>query len=159
MSLPRGRKQIISLYGNVALVRGRCPDCRNVAIIRDGKFLCCDRVVNPKPTSVKREVEPEQRRRRPGVAEREEILASQDYRCIYCEKAFGSMIYRNDKPLILKVHWDHDIPYAYSQNNHAWNFVAACQVCNLLKSDFIFRDLEDAQLFLRMKRQEKGYDF
>lgn len=150
--------QVLSLYGNTALVRGFCDDCGSMAIIRDEKFLCCDAPVKANPQKVRREVEPEQRRRLPKRANQRLILAEQDYRCVYCEHAFGSTVYRRGKAVVLRVHWDHDIPYSYSQNNPSWNFVAACHVCNLLKSDFIFRDLDDARLYLRTKRIERGYE-
>jgi len=44
--------------------------------------------------------------------------------CFYCKKALES-----------EAHVDHFIPWSYIQNDHLWNFVLACQTCNLKKSN------------------------
>ena len=66
---------------------------------------------------------------------------------------------RQEKALTIKVNWDHQLPYAFSQNNATSNFVAACHVCNGIKSDRLFKTVEEAQLYLAQKRKQKGYDF
>jgi hypothetical protein len=67
--------------------------------------------------------------------------------------------FRNGKPIIIKTNWDHQLPYAFSQNNATSNFVAACHVCNGIKSDRLFKTIEEAQVYLASKRKQKGYDF
>ena len=153
------RETVLSIYGNTAIKRGFCVDCDTYAFVLDDKLQCCDKPFKGEASKVKREVEPEYRRRVPRKAEQASILAEQDYRCIYCERAFGSQGIRRNKPVTLMVHWDHSIPYTYSANNKACNFVAACHVCNGLKSDLIFRDIDDARLYLKTRRNEKGYDW
>jgi len=150
---------VVSLYGNVAIERGYCPDCESMAFIEKGRLACCGRAYGGKARRIKRETQPEQRRHRPSVDQQREILARQDCRCIYCGQPFGAMHWRDKKLLILTVEWDHDLPFCFSQNNDVSNFVAACQICNGLKSDHLFRGLEDAQAFLAVHRELKGYDF
>lgn len=152
-------KTFVSLYGNVAIQRAYCYACGGTAFVIDGYLQCCGRWWKHEPDRIKREVEPEYKRRGPGLKEQRQILEAQDYRCIYCECAFHSIRFRRNRPIRLRIEWDHDIPFAYSQNNHTSNFVAACQVCNGLKSDLIFKDLDEARIRLRMRRAEKGFDF
>lgn len=59
--------------------------------------------------------------------------------------------------VVLQVNWDHKVPFAYSQNNGNQNFVAACQICNRLKSRIMFNSLEEARVYLYYKQIEKGY--
>jgi hypothetical protein len=49
------------------------------------------------------------------------------------------------------------VPYAYSQDNGTPNFVAACHVCNGLKSAKMFRTIDEARGYLASKRAAKGY--
>ena len=35
-------KVIKSIYGNVALMRAKCPECNEISIILDGLHQCCD---------------------------------------------------------------------------------------------------------------------
>jgi len=52
--------------------------------------------------------------------------------------------------------WDHYIPYAYSQNNYPYNFVAACALCNGIKSSHLFDTLEEAIEYVKRRRAKKG---
>jgi 5-methylcytosine-specific restriction endonuclease McrA len=151
------KKAYLGLYGNVVLPKAYCDDCGMVAIVRDGVLQCCDKEVSEVPEYYKREVEPEQKRHLPPKKDRDRQLEEQDYRCFYCLRRFGSTVYRKTRAVKLKHAWDHMLPYAFSQNNSASNFVAACQVCNGLKSAMCFKSLEDAQLFLNNRWVEKGY--
>jgi len=45
------------------------------------------------------------------------------------------------------------------KDNAVSNFVAACQVCNSLKSDKLFQDIEGAKSYLSNSRKTRGYDF
>lgn len=150
---------VLSLYGNVAIKRGFCPSCESMAFVIDEKLQCCDAPFTEAAEKIRREFEPVYRRKTPPTKDRRRILAEQDYRCIYCEQAFGATRFRSGKPVLLKLNWDHSIPYTYNADNRAINFVAACHVCNGLKGDLIFRDLEDARLHLSNKRKEKNYDW
>lgn len=152
-------KTILALYGNVSLQRGYCKTCKERAFIRDGKFSCCGTSVHATPKSFVRESEPYFKRKTPTANEKSKILAAQEYRCFYCGVLLGSYRVRNGKPVLIKINWDHKLPFIYSQNNKASNFVAACHVCNGIKSSRIFKTVEEAQITLHQRRREKGYDF
>ncbi len=150
---------VIALYGNVALARGYCKKCRGMYFIKNGHFVCCDTPIAEEPKRFKRESEAPLGRKTPPKAEKDKILEEQEYRCFYCDVLLESTRFRNGKPLTVRIHWDHQLPYAYSQNNATSNFVAACHVCNGIKSDRLFRTVEEAQVYLANKRKQKGYDY
>ena len=155
----RYKRPAMALYGNVAIPKGFCRKCGSTSFIRDGFFVCCGAPVKGEPGKFYRESEAPQQRKKPPKSEQERILAEQGHRCFYCEVPFDSTRFRKGKPVRIHVHWDHQLPFAYSQNNKSSNFVAACHVCNGIKSDFVFRDLQEAQVYLAGKRKQKGYDF
>jgi len=72
---------------------------------------------------------------------------------------FGERRKRNGKSFTITINWDHRLPYSFSRNNYSRNFVAACQVCNGIKSDKIFQELDEAQIYIQGERKSKGYDF
>ena len=57
----------------------------------------------------------------------------------------------------LRVVWDHLEPYCYKANNDDSNFVAACHICNGIKTDLCFRYVEDARKYIRERIEVKGY--
>jgi 5-methylcytosine-specific restriction endonuclease McrA len=150
---------VMALYGNVALERGYCPNCKSTSFIKNGNLVCCDIPVSDQPKKFHRETEAPQHRKTPPKAAKNRILEEQEDRCFYCGVWLESTRFRNGKPFTIKVNWDHQLPYAFSQNNATSNFVAACHVCNGIKSDRLFKTVEEAQLYLAQKRQQKGYDF
>ena len=153
------KKHVMSVYGNTSLERGYCENCKAMAIIRNGILQCCDSPINDLPTKFERVSNPSYGRKTPTKADKDRILRSQDNRCFYCGASFGSIRFRHGIPLIIKIEWDHQLPFAYSQNNYANNFVASCKVCNGIKSDHIFQTIEEAQVYLAERRKSKGYDF
>lgn len=153
------KKSFLTFYGNVTLERGICPVCKSTALIQNKKYACCDLPVESKPRGFKRVSEPEQHRNIPSKVEREKMLAEQEHSCFYCGISFGSVRHRKGKSVIIKLCWDHKLPYSFTQNNHSHNFVAACNVCNSIKSDKIFRDLQEAQIYIQSMRRQKGFDF
>lgn len=96
------------------------------------------------------------KRKIPSKATQNKILALQKNCCIYCNEKFKITKYiRNGKIKVLKLVWDHFIPFAYSANNYPHNFVAACNVCNSLKSSKMFETLDDAKQYILEKREKK----
>jgi hypothetical protein len=150
---------VISLYGNVAVQKVWCPDCGASTFVRDGVKACCGGPVAGEPDRYVRESSPDDERRQIGKRQKERILAEQEGRCFYCGEQFGAIKHRRGEPVTLRVNWDHRMPYAYSQDNRASNYVAACHVCNGIKSDHVFRDLEQAGAHIAAQRRAKGYDF
>lgn len=149
----------VALYGNVSLDRGYRPDCDGISIIKNGRYICCGEVAKGTPTKFERIVEPEQGRKTPTSTEQRRILSEQDDRCFYCDVRLNTIRYKNGLPVYIKVNWDHKTPHAFSQNNSTHNFVAACHVCNGIKSDRLFQTVEEAQVYLSDRRRAKGYDF
>lgn len=149
----------VALYGNTPIQRGTCPKCKDVAFIRHGVYVCCGTPTEEDAKNVQRICEPEQRRHAPAKKEQDRILEEQQFRCIYCDMPFGTIRHRGSKPVGLSIVWDHKLPYSATQNNDAENFAAACQICNGIKSNFHFRTIEEAQIFLMDKRRSKGYDW
>lgn len=149
----------MAVYGSVSLERGYCNSCQGMTIIKHGKYQCCDGLVEGLPTKFERMSEPFFQRKTPTKFDKDRILRKQEDRCFYCNVTFGSFRYRNGLPFIVKIEWDHQLPFIYSQNNTAENFVAACHVCNGIKSSHVFQNVEEAQVYLAGKRKSKGYDF
>lgn len=149
----------MAIYGNVIIPKSYCDDCKGYYFVINGQLACCGKRPFSTPFFYKRESEPVQHRKTPGRKMKQLILNQQDNRCFYCEQTFGSTVERKGKQLTLRIHWDHQIPYAYAQNNTTENFVAACQVCNTIKSDICFQTIDEAKLYLEEKRKSKGYNF
>ena len=151
-----GKRDYIGLYGGVSIPKSWCEECQANSFVIDGEMVCCGIPVELTPERYKRECEPEQRRRTLPLKAREKQLEAQDYKCFYCERTFGSTVFRSGRSIKLRIHYDHMVPYSLSQNNQASNFVAACHICNSIKSDFCFQTVEEAQIYIRQKWVEKG---
>ncbi len=154
----KGRKtDYIGLYGNVKLPKAWCNNCGGYSFVQDGELACCGAHIAEDPQRYKRESIPEQRRRIIPQKERRKQLELQNYRCFYCDRGFGSTVYRKGRALKLKIHWDHMVPYSLTQNNSPTNFVAACHVCNGSKSSFVFQTVDEAKLYLLDRWKARGY--
>lgn len=97
-------------------------------------------------------------RRQPPAASRKRISASQLGRCLYCELPIGARVKRNGKTVPLTAHWDHFVPYSYLAQNPDANWVLSCQVCNGIKSDRIFKSVEEARAVIFRAREAKGFE-
>lgn len=146
-------RNCVGVYGNIRLVKGYCQECRGFAFVIGGKIQCCDLPYRAEPNREKRESIAEYRRLVPGRKTQKLILAQQDYCCFYCFKRFGSVVYVGypKKPVHLRRHWDHMVPFAYSQNNSTENFVAACHLCNMWKSSLMFQTVDEARVHLAIE--------
>lgn len=149
----------VILFGNTGIYRRKCKRCGGYAFAVDGEMTCCGAPVTDSPKGYARECEPFQHRKSPAPCDKRRILDEQGNCCFYCGVSFGSIQIRNGKPIRIITHWDHRLPYAYSQNNKTENFVAACHVCNGIKNDKIFQDVDEAMAYLALRRAEKGYNF
>ena len=152
--MPKG--QHYAHYGNVVIQREYCVRCRQYALLIDGKLTCCGSLSNFDSTRMKRMSQAQDRRKGPNAAERQTILDLQGNRCLYCDLLFNSAVERRGRLIFLKVNWDHFVPFAYSQNNYAYNFVAACQICNGIKGSNTFKTLEEARIYVMTIRLLKG---
>jgi len=151
------KKDHIKIFGNVVMVSAYCPECQDEALIAQGEYTCCGASYEEKKLDkIVRESEPVNKRKILGRKSREEILAQQNFCCFYCDRRFGKTVYRKGKPIALKINYDHQVPFAYGQNNSADNFVAACHICNAIKSSMLFDSIDKARLHILAAWAEKG---
>lgn len=154
-----GRQAHVAIYGNVAMLRGHCPRCESLALVIDDAFACCGESAAGLVAERKKRIsEPEFCRKRPGPQAREEILKDQENLCFYCDRRFGSHVVKGSRIVRLSVQWDHWVPYSFAADNRAGNFVAACQICNGLKSNLHFMSRDEARARIALAWQERGWD-
>jgi hypothetical protein len=149
----------IVLFGNVSIQRSWCQNCHSFSLIVEKSFLCCDRPCLELANSYRRETNPDGIRRLPPPWWRKQQILEQDNRCFYCDRIFGTLLYRRKKgEYRLTIHWDHRIPFSLTQDNRIYNYVAACRLCNLWKSHKIFLTTEGARAFLKEKWDREEYE-
>lgn len=152
------RQAHYGLYGQVAIERAYCESCGTWAFVIDGRFKCCDeRYLDESVTKTRRISDVALVRSGPTARYRKRQLSEQHYCCFYCDRRFGSTLWRRQKQIVLRVNWDHINPWVYSLDNKDINFVAACQICNGLKSSHVFGSLDEVRTFLHERIIEKGY--
>ena len=120
-------------------------------------FACCGRNKVLEPEKYKREAEATGRRRKPPMVEQKAALTDQDYRCFYCDRKFGSVVWIGGKRKTLKIEFDHMVPFSFIKNNSPQNFVVSCQICNGFKNDKCFQTPEEARIFILNRWEQKGY--
>jgi 5-methylcytosine-specific restriction endonuclease McrA len=78
--------------------------------------------------------------------------------CSYCGYTFGTVKHKNGKSVTLIKTEDHFIPH--SKNGKIFeNIFIACQVCNAIKSNNRFNDINEASEWIAKERKKLGYDF
>ena len=153
-------KKHYAIYGNTVLNRGYCPKCKGMSLIVDGILQCCDTEFKGEDThQMKVMSEASHKRKRPPLNEQKEILARQDSKCLYCDIIFGTPLWRTKtkKIVFTKCCFDHFVPFSYSYNNKKVNFVAACHICNGIKSNKMFNTIQDVSDYVKYHRTKKGY--
>ena len=78
-------------------------------------------------------------------------------KCLLCEKAFGLFVTNGTRTAKLQPTVEHFEPYSLRRNNNPSNIFAACQICNGLKRDYIFRTLNDARTWMTQRWDEAGW--
>ena len=145
------RKKHLAFYGNVVLPRVWCEDCRQMSLVVQGKRSCCGQKSYGPTKGRKRMSHPPQRRRQPSKKIQEKLLAQWEDACAYCCRPFGSEVLMYGKLRLVNLHWDHCVPFSFTQNNQSNNYLPACQWCNLWKTDMQFNNLEEAQVYVTTK--------
>ena len=128
-----------------------CPECGDISLVLDARTACCGVNPNINPQVYKQMSEPPSRRRFPPRYIRDEKLAAQQNCCFYCDRKFGSVQEVGDREFYIHIQWDHQIPFAFRQDNSAENVVAACQKCNGWKTDRLFDTVQEARDFLALR--------
>jgi hypothetical protein len=145
-------------YGETLLIRGYCKKCHQVSFIIDGYFSCCGNAA-PFPTKInyRREATTTKRMYCPKKI-KEQLLIKQFNRCIWCGYEFTDILYnyKTDKTCVLEPIYDHKIPFSYS-GNLLDNWVAACSICNGIKSNKYFPNYKEAYQFIGKRRIQNGW--
>ena len=151
-----------AIYESVALLKHYCPNCKINAFVINGILQCCGLALKniPEHEKEKRYSETEKKRSYIPIKIKQEILAYQENKCIYCEHKFNDIIWhpRRKKYIHLRIHFDHFVCWNYSGNNRPYNLVASCHVCNQIKHDKYFPDIPSAREFILKRRHEKGFE-
>jgi hypothetical protein len=146
-----------SIYGSTVLKRAYCQGCGGNAFVVKGSFSCCGEKYSGSAFSQKMIVSPSYIRKSPPKNVQTLILENQHGLCFYCGERFGNLYQRGTKIGSLRICWDHYLPFAYCGANKDDNFVAACQICNGIKSDKIFETVEEAKNYVEHRRNKKGF--
>jgi len=138
------------------LERQICPKCGEWCLIKQGKTACCDEIAE---TTAKRRAQRMSGgsgvRHIPTKDERNRILWKQKQSCFYCGRYFGSAVFRNGHIILLRLEWDHFVPFSFTLARQ--NFVAACHICNRIKASMVFETPEEARQYVSKTREAKGY--
>ena len=86
-----------------------------------------------------------------------EAILRQFDKCIYCDRPFGSMVIRGEKLIRLTPDKEHFSPKAQRTNNSQENIFAACQICNRIKSSFLFDTIDAAKEFIAKELIRLGW--
>jgi hypothetical protein len=150
----------IAIYGSVKVKRIRCVSCDCWTIVAsDGKKICCDMPVEEEITHYKSMISSDNPRKQPSKKKKAELLEEFNNSCCYCDKRFGSTVSYNGKERIVRVAWDHVIPYSYSLSNENSNFLPSCNFCNSWKSNLMFETIDDVRVYVNNKWENEGFTY
>lgn len=148
---------IKAIFGKVRLNLHTCPNCEN-DLLNNSLLFTCDVCgysnKDEKAKTFKVVVPPPGMRKIPPRALQKILLKVQSNKCFWCGNKLGSLYWKNGKVKTLEVHWDHKIPFSYTQTNRNDNWVASCNICNLFKSNFLFTTDKECREYLSAKWQE-----
>jgi hypothetical protein len=155
-------KVIRSSYGSTQLLKATCPNCGVTAFIIDSIIQCdCNYRIKRPPTKVidKRETTTEVKRSLIPMTVKRTILENQGNRCIYCDNILDGFVWNTKRNRYTKnqIHFDHFLAWSYSGDNHDYNILASCHICNMYKSSKYFPTVKDAREYILKRRKEKGY--
>lgn len=79
-------KNIFSIYGSIGIMKQYCEDCKRYGFVIDGRLQCCEKKAEPIADNfgIRREIEPDGKRRKPSKSKQQAILEKQDYKCTEC---------------------------------------------------------------------------
>jgi HNH endonuclease len=86
--------------------------------------------------------------RKPPAGDRRRLLRKHGYACAYCKLPFGCVVRYAGKDRLTALHWDHVVPFCFSEDNSAANYVPACSICNLVKSGHVVTGVTMARRML-----------
>lgn len=152
-------KNHIAVYGVTKIKRAYCELCKDYAFVIDSTFTCCYAPFEEKIDKYKRMSEGSGIRKRPSKEIQKRLLLNQNNKCKYCNIKFGEMYFRDNKPGLSRIHWDHLVPFAYLQENPYNNWVASCNICNLIKSSKMFDTIQEVKDYVIYNRRKKNIHY
>lgn len=156
------KKTMKAVYGKVALTRAYCVKCQCYAFVLDGKLACCNTpITKPETDIVKKMLQGSLRRELLSPNEKRKLLEMQKHKCFYCDCDLNSSWYMGGRmkvPRKITIQYDHVVPWVFSNNDDLDNFVAACNVCNMIKKDRIFPTIDKLREWILWKREDMNYE-
>ena len=137
------------LFGNVALLHGYCEKCQDTSFCSPAfKCLDCGEAVDVGQT-VKRVSKGIFARKQPTLSFQRAQIERQNNKCYWCGQEFGEwLVSPGGRSRRRQPCWDHFIPFSYTGSCDDLEFVAACQVCNGVKSNHMFDSEDEARLYI-----------
>lgn len=138
------------IIGKVMLYREKCPICGEWCLSGNKKkFECYCGIFTPNTdVDVQKIILAPLKRKQHGPKIKRAILDRQDGKCFWCNRKFGSLIYKNNKIIKLTMCLDHLIPYSYCCHNGKSNLVGSCNICNLFKNSKMFDSEQECRDYL-----------
>ncbi|MEW1803247.1 HNH endonuclease signature motif containing protein [Streptomyces virginiae] len=92
-------------------------------------------------------------------SERWALASETGFACAYCEVIFGSVARRpGSEPRIVRMVVEHFTPVSWTGIElDAENLVAACQICNSIKSAHLFDTVANARRYINRRWVQLGY--
>lgn len=151
---------IKAIYGKVSFNSHLCPNCKN-RLLNNSQWFICDVCgysnKDDKAKKFKVIVPPPGIKKKPPRSLQKMLLEIQNNKCYWCSNEFDSIYWKNNKVKFLKIHWDHKNPFSFEQTNRGDNWVASCNICNLFKSNFMFKTDKECRNFI-LRRWQKEID-
>lgn len=143
-------------FGNTAIQSAYCPNCDGIYFVIDGILQCCGAPYKSFQRKGIKVMSPAYMKRKVDIQIKKKLYKQQEGFCFYCGREIGYYYTKHGKVYQTTVHYDHVVPFASSYNNHFDNLVAACSVCNSLKSDKMFKNMEQLRSYLHETTKAKG---
>lgn len=138
------------ICGNIVLYQHFCPECDDYTLTGEIEFKCdCGKKTREEIKET--EIVCHAKRDRLKKKIKFELLNRQGYKCFWCNREFDSLIVKDGKETILRIHYDHIIPFSYLQGNPRNNWCASCHVCNSMKSNKMFKTEKEIRSYLNKK--------
>jgi len=144
-------------YGRVQIQSHRCPSCRREAFVFSGKMSCCGIQVTKDALGWKRMSPCPDKRVALPQAVKDFIVFHQNNRCYYCNLDFKVRVYRRGVLLKRVIAFDHFVPFSFAGDKKGRNIVAACSLCNGIKSWLMFHDEFECIEYILKQWRAKGY--
>lgn len=140
------------------MLKARCPECAFYSFIENGFSACCGAQVTSEPQALKREAK--WKHAQPPIgANRIRRLAMQHHRCLFCERPFGSRVWRVGRRNIttLYIRWECELLFKNTNDGVGSKPYAVCQICKRLTHFLTVPTIEKAKVYVATKRDLNGW--